>query len=214
MPSPALLSLDIGTTMGFAVAREVLISEMRPLDATSYSCWPEKLLSRRKGERPSARPKRLRDALVSLIASLRAGEFFAGPCDVTIIYEDIGFQKGHQAAMVFGELRGVIFEVCETFTVTHEAVHPSTYRQYLFGHTGPKEDEVAYLVASLMGEHWQGETDHNALDAMALLIWKLATSTNEKTGEVPGLFAPARWCPSSATRSALRKQVQAARQGR
>ncbi len=209
---PACLALDLGTTMGFAAARDLVVGPSVPLSRTSYSCWPEKLLSRRKGERDGMRPKRLRDALVETITAIRAGEFFDVPREPVLVYEDIVFQKGHLAAIVFGQLLGVIFETCETLGVSYSGVSPSTYRTYVFGHTAPTEDETGFVVSSLLGDQWSGETDHNALDAMALLIWKLATSTNEKTGEVPGLIAPARWCAGSVWRSALRKKIKSARQ--
>jgi len=206
----ACLALDLGSTMGFAAASDLVVRAARPLDATRYSCWPEKLLTKRKDERPGMRPKRLRDALVSTVTAIRQGEFFDEPREPVLVYEDIVFQKGHLAAIVFGQLLGVILETCETLAVEYEAVSPSTYRAYLFGHTGPTEHETLYLVSSLLDAQWSGETDHNALDAMALLLWKLAVSTNEKTGDVPGLVAPARWCAGSVWRGALRKKLKAA----
>lgn len=207
---PACLALDLGSTMGFAAARDLVVTPVRPLDAASYSCWPEKLLTKRKGERPGMRPKRLRDALVSVITSMRAGEFFDEPREPVLVYEDIVFQKGHLAAIVFGQLLGVILETCETLGVSYSGISPSTYRAYVFGHTNPTEHETLYVVSSLLGEHWSGETDHNAADAMALLLWKIATSTNEETGTVPGLIAPARWCAASVWRRGLRKKLKAA----
>lgn len=208
----ACLALDLGTTMGFAAARDLVVGDHAPLTRSSYSCWPEKLMTRRKGERDGMRPKRLRDALVETITAIRAGEFFDEPREPVLVYEDIEFQKGRQAAIVFGQLLGVILEACETLGVSYEGVSPSTYRAYIFGHTGPTEHETLYVVSSLLGEHWSGEQDHNALDAAALLLWKLAVSTNEKTGDVPGLIAPARWCAGSVWRSDLRKQIKASSQ--
>lgn len=88
------------------------------------------------------------------------------------------FSRNANTAMVLGQARGVVISVCALAGLSVYEYAPRRVKQAVVGSGGAPKDQVARMVASLLG--LEKPPQHDAADALALAICHLNSRTSVK----------------------------------
>jgi len=150
-PDAAVLAIDLGTTTGWALQSQSLItSGTVSLKHTRYDGGGMRFL-------------RFRRWLEQLGTD-------AGPIEA-VHYEEIRRHVGTDAAHVYGGLLAVLTAWCEEHLVAYQGVPVGTIKQFI---TGKGNADKAAVIAAVQAKGFS-PADDNEADAIAILLWAIET---------------------------------------
>lgn len=148
----AVLALDIGTSMGWALRTGCTVVS------------GSKSFAQRKGETRGDRLLRFGQWL----ASMNAGGLGL------VAYEDVAFHgklNGVMAAHAYGQYEGAILTFCARHQIPVRCVHTATLKKAITGKGNAKKPAVIAAVQA----HGFRPADDDEADALAVLLWALGT---------------------------------------
>lgn len=152
--STLVLGIDLGTRPGWCAydggVKEIIACGS--LDLTLKS-W----------EGAGMRPFRWRRALISIISEMKPG---------IVVYEDVRRHKATTAAHIYGELRGVLLEVCDTWNppIPVTAVGVGAWKKAATGVGNASKDDVARWAATVAGWPTEYSLPEDVSDAAGIAV--------------------------------------------
>jgi len=150
--SSAALALDLGTTTGWA------------LQSSGITTSGRLSLKSSRFDGGGMRYLRFRCWLEQL-------QIDVGPIGA-VYFEEVRRHAGTDAAHVYGGLLAVLTAWCEEHLVAYQGVPVGTIKRFI---TGKGNADKAAVIAAVQAKGF-APTDDNEADAIAILLWALATN--------------------------------------
>jgi len=165
-----IIGIDLGTSTGWAANTN---------GVPSYGC--EKLRKSGRMESPGMRPIRFRALLTKLIEKF-------GDDKTLFIFEEVRAHKGSDAAHVYGELRGVLYEFCDVNGFQYTSLPVSEIKKFATGRGNASKEmmiEAANKAWPSIGLVQKDDDIADALWVMTLGAEKEGTRSERVRTHVP-----------------------------